>query len=221
MSKPNSLTIDVVSDVVCPWCYIGKRHLAAALETWRAQSPDAAQTDVTVRWHPFQLNPDLPAAGVDRQSYLENKFGGKARAAEIYARVGAAGQAAGLALDFNGIQKQPNTLAAHALIAFAQQTNPELADTLVERLFRAYFVEGQFIGDVETLAKLAGESGFNEAAARAFISDPWTLEKIAGQDQSVRAQGISGVPFFVFNQKTALSGAQPPEAILQAIREGG
>lgn len=213
------LNIEIVSDVVCPWCYIGKRHLEAALAAWRASAPEAAHATVTVRWHPFQLNPDLPAGGVDRQSYLEDKFGGKARAAEIYARVGAAGRAAGLQLDFDRIQKQPNTLAAHALIAFAQQAHPELTDGLVERLFSAYFIEGQFIGDAKILCGLAGQCGMDAAAAQAFIDDPWHLEKIAGQDQNVRAQGITGVPFFVFNQKTALSGAQPPEVILQAIRK--
>src|SRR5690606_37700823 len=110
-------TIDVVSDVVCPWCYIGKRKLETAL----TQARSAGLPEPQIRWHPFQLNPDLPAEGVSRKSYLEDKFGGAERAAEIYARVKAAGKAVGLDLDIDGITRQPNTLAAHALIVFAQQ----------------------------------------------------------------------------------------------------
>ncbi|TAG49044.1 MAG: DsbA family oxidoreductase [Betaproteobacteria bacterium] len=218
-TSKKTLSIDVVSDVVCPWCYIGKRHLEAALATWRASSPLAETTDVHVRWHPFQLNPDLPAEGVDRQGYLENKFGGKARAAEIYARVGAAGRSAGLVLNFDGIARQPNTLAAHALIAFVQQHQPDRADALVERLFQAYFIDGRFIGDVDVLVAIASECGLDAASVRAAISDPWTLEKISAQDQTVRSQGVTGVPFFVFNNQTALSGAQPPELIARAMSE--
>jgi predicted DsbA family dithiol-disulfide isomerase len=213
----STLTIDVVSDVVCPWCYIGKRHLEDALSQWRTASSTAKHVEVVVRWHPFQLNPDLPSAGIDRKSYLEEKFGGKTRAAEIYARVGAAGEAAGLALNFDGIEKQPNTLAAHALIAYAQHADPARADALIERLFRAYFVDGVFIGDVETLLQLASECGYDATAARTVITDPSALEQIASQDASIRAQGISGVPFFIFNNQRALSGAQPAAAIRQAI----
>ncbi|MEP6969143.1 MAG: DsbA family protein, partial [Betaproteobacteria bacterium] len=117
MTESTTLTIDVVSDVVCPWCYIGKRKLEAALELARVAGLPAPE----VRWHPFQLNPDLPAQGISRKQYLEDKFGGAQRAAEIYARVKAAGQSAGLELNIDGISLQPNTLAAHALLAFAQQ----------------------------------------------------------------------------------------------------
>jgi predicted DsbA family dithiol-disulfide isomerase len=213
------LTIDVVSDVVCPWCYIGKRHLEDALSQWREASDDAKNVDVVVRWHPFQLNPDLPRDGIDRQSYLEEKFGGKTRAAEIYARVGAAGKDAGLALNFDGIERQPNTLAAHALIAYAQHADAAKVDTLIERLFRAYFVDGVFIGDVDALLALATECGYDAEAARVVVTDPSALEQIAAQDASIRAQGISGVPFFIFNNQLTLSGAQPAAVIRQAIEQ--
>jgi predicted DsbA family dithiol-disulfide isomerase len=213
------LTIDVVSDVVCPWCYIGKRHLEAALSDWRAASDATKNVDVLVRWHPFQLNPDLPSVGIDRKSYLENKLGGKTRAAEIYARVSAAGHDAGLTLNFDAIEKQPNTLAAHALIAYAQHAHPALADALVERLFRAYFIDSVFIGNVDTLVTLASDCGMDPDAARAMISDTAMLEQIATQDVSIRAQGISGVPFFIFNNQRALSGAQPSAVIRQAIEQ--
>jgi len=210
-----TLTVDIVSDVVCPWCYIGKRHLESALSQWQAQHPDAT---VAVRWHPFQLNPDLPLEGTDRKGYLEAKFGGPQRAAEIYARVAAAGRNAGLNLNFDGIMRQPNTLAAHALIAYAQSVDDgRHADAIAERLFKAYFVDGEFIGDIDVLVAIAAECGLDAALTREVISERATLDQIAGQDANVRQQGVTGVPFFVFNQKLALSGAQPPEVMLDAM----
>ena len=211
------LTIDIVSDVVCPWCYIGKRHVEQAISQWHEANPDA---QVTVRWHPFQLNPDLPLEGTDRKSYLEAKFGGPQRAKEIYARVGAAGRNAGLELNFDGILKQPNTLAAHALIAYAQSVDDGAhADAVAERLFKAYFVDGQFIGDIDVLVAIAAECGLDAEATRAVLTEPATLDQIAAQDANVRQQGVTGVPFLVFNQKVALSGAQPPEVMLDAMRQ--
>ena len=209
------LNIDIVSDVVCPWCYIGKRHVEAAITQFRAAHADV---EITIRWHPFQLNPDLPPEGTDRKAYLEAKFGGPQRAAEIYARVSAAGRNAGLALNFDGIQRQPNTLMAHALIAYAQSIEGGgSADAIVERLFKAYFVDGRFVGDIEVLVAIAAECGLDAEATRAVLSEPSTLEQIAALDASVRRQGISGVPFLIFNQKLALSGAQPPEVMLDAM----
>ncbi len=219
------LTIDIVSDVVCPWCYIGKRHVEQAIDQWRKANPDAP---ITVRWHPFQLNPDLPPEGTDRKGYLEAKFGGPQRAKEIYARVSAAGRNAGLDLNFDGILKQPNTLAAHALIAYAQSADDGAddrvrsgaqADAIAERLFKAYFVDGQFIGDLDVLVAIAAECGLDAEATRAVLTEPETLQQIAAQDASVRQQGVTGVPFLVFNQKVALSGAQPPEVMLDAMKK--
>ena len=217
MTTQKSLTVDVVSDVVCPWCYIGKRHLEAALSKWRAANPDAT---VDIRWHAFQLNPDLPLEGTDRKGYLEANFGGPQRAAETYARVGAAGKSAGLDLNFDGIKRQPNTLAAHALIAYAQTIDDgRHADAIVEQLFKAYFVDGEFIGDLDTLAKIAGDNGLDAAVVRTMLADPAMLQQIAAQDAGVRQQGITGVPFFVFNQKLALSGAQPSDAMVDAMTQ--
>ena len=211
------LNIDIVSDVVCPWCYIGKRHVEQAISQWRAKHPDAA---VNVRWHPFQLNPDLPLEGTDRKAYLEEKFGGPQRAKEIYARVSAAGRNAGLDLNFDGILKQPNTLAAHALIAYAQTVNDGAhGDAVAERLFKAYFVDGEFIGDVDVLVAIASECGLDADATRAVLSERATLDQIAAQDVNVRQQGITGVPYFIFNQKVALSGAQPPDVLLDAMEK--
>jgi predicted DsbA family dithiol-disulfide isomerase len=206
-------TIDVVSDVVCPWCYIGKRHLEAAI----AQLP--ADQRPVVRWHPFQLNPDLPRAGIGRRSYLEEKFGGPERAAQIYERVKAAGRVAGLELDFDRIERQPNTLDAHRLIAWAQAEGGGDADALVEALFRAYFVEGRYVGDREVLAEIAGEAGYDAARARELLGDETGIAEIAEMDQHARQMGISGVPFFVFNQRVGVSGAQGGPALLEALAQ--
>ena len=213
MNTP-TLTIDVVSDVVCPWCYIGKRKLEAALAL-----PDAADLpNVVIRWHPFQLNPDMPAQGISRQQYLEDKFGGPQRAAEIYERVRAAGNAVGLALNIDGITLQPNTLAAHALIAFAQLGDFDASD-IKERLLKAYFVENRFIGSADVLAEIAEEAGLNGEDARAFVTDPDQLAAVAQADAHIRSLGVSGVPFFIFNQKLTVSGAQDPAVLLAAMQQ--
>jgi predicted DsbA family dithiol-disulfide isomerase len=208
-------TIDVVSDVVCPWCYIGKRKLEDALEQARA----AGLGEPEVRWHPFQLNPDMPAEGISRKQYLEDKFGGPQRATEIYARVKAAAKAAGLDLDIDGITRQPNTLAAHALLAFAQQQGLAVGNDVKERLLKAYFVENRFIGSVDELVAIAEEAGLDAAAARAFIGDPAQLQQVATADARAREMGIGGVPFFIFNQKVAVSGAQAPADLLAAMQQ--
>jgi len=217
MTTPHvpSLTIDIVSDVVCPWCYIGKRRLEAALALPGASELPA----VEVRWHPFQLNPDLPGEGVSRKQYLEDKFGGSERAAEIYTRVLAAGRSAGLELDIDGIERQPNTRLAHALIAFAQQSGGRAGGEVKERLLKAYFVENRFIGDIEVLVDIAREAGLDAQAARVFLQDPAQLEAVARADAQARSMGISGVPFFIFNQKLAVSGAQDPATLLDAMQQ--
>ena len=208
------LTIDIVSDVVCPWCYIGKRKLEAALALPQA----AGLPPVALRWHPFQLNPDLPAQGISRKQYLEDKFGGPQRAAEIYERVRAAGRSVGLELNIDGITLQPNSLAAHALIAFAQQDGGS-GSAVKERLLKAYFVENRFIGSVDVLTEVARESGLDADAARAFVGDAQQLKAVALADAQARQMGINGVPFFVFNQKLSVSGAQDPATLLAAMQQ--
>ena len=213
-STASPLSIDIVSDVVCPWCYIGKRRLEAALA--RRASSDAP---VQVRWLAFQLNPDIPTGGVDRRSYLEQKFGGPERARQIYARIKTAGEEVGIAFDFDRIVRQPNTFDAHRLIAWAQDVDLDASDALVERLFRAYFIEGVYIGDIDALARLAGDAGFDAAAARAWLASDAGRAAIQAEEQRARALGVSGVPFFVFNERLAVSGAQPPEVLLAAMEQ--
>ena len=211
---PPALTVDIVSDVVCPWCYIGKRRLEAALAGREGALP-------LVRWHPFQLNPEIPAGGVDRRTYLEEKFGGPDRAREIYARVEAAGREVGIAFQFELIDRQPNTTDAHRLIAWAQAVAPECADRLVERLFLAYFTEGVDIGAVEELARLAGEAGCDAAAARAHLGSAAGRQEIAQADARMKSMGIGGVPFFILNRRIAVSGAQTPEVLADALTQAG
>jgi predicted DsbA family dithiol-disulfide isomerase len=215
-----ALTIDIVSDVVCPWCYIGKRKLEAALAL-----PEATNLPpVHIRWHPFQLNPDLPAEGISRKQYIETKFGGPQRAKEIYARVSAAGSAVGLDLNFDGITQQANTLAAHALMAFAQQSpgNDEensIGNRVKELLLKACFTEGRFIGNLDVLIEIALDAGLDGDAARVYLSDAANLSEVSKADTQARQMGISGVPFFIFNQKVAVSGAQDPGTLLAAMQQ--
>ncbi len=212
----DKLQVDVLSDVVCPWCYIGKRRLEAALAALRAAEPDLM---VDVRWHPFQLNPDLPREGIGRRDYLEAKFGGPARAREIYARVAEAGRSVDIPFAFEAIERQPNTLDAHRLIAWAQGRHEGDVDALVERLFQAYFIDGRFVGDRDELVRLASDAGFDADDARAMFDSGAFDGEVGEADRQARAMGVGGVPFFIFNGKTAVSGAQAPEALLQAIAE--
>ena len=209
-SQADARVIDVVSDVVCPWCYIGKRRLEAALARLEGAKP-------RIHWHPFQLNPDLPAEGVERRSYLEAKFGGAERAAQIYARVRAAGASVGIAFELDRIMRQPNTLDAHRLINWAQARGD--AGPLVERLFRAYFIEGVFIGDAAELERLATEAGFDGDAAAAFLASDAGVAEVAGADRRARELSISGVPLFIFNHRVAVSGAQEPDTLLAALAQ--
>ena len=211
-----AVVVDVVSDVVCPWCYIGKRRLEAAIALLREEEPDLP---FEVRWHPFQLNPDLPAQGVDRKAYLQAKFGGAERAKQVYERVTAAGRSVGIPFDFDAIERQPNTLDAHRLVAWAQSRNEGDADALVEGLFRANFLEGRYVGSTDELVALAEGAGFDAADARALLESGALKDVVAESDRRAREMGIGGVPFFIFDGKTALSGAQEPSAIVAAIRQ--
>jgi predicted DsbA family dithiol-disulfide isomerase len=208
------VTVDVVSDVVCPWCFIGKRHLEQALALWANRHPGA---EVEVRWHAFELNPGMPAGGMDRQAYLAEKFGGAAPALEIYARVEAAGRQAGIPFDFAAMQVQPNTMDAHRLIAWAGTQGRQ--DAMVEALFRGFFLDLRDLTSRDVLAALAGEAGLDRDAAAAVLASDSCRDDVRAEEAMVRRMGVQGVPFFVFDRKVALSGAQPPEALLEAMEE--
>jgi predicted DsbA family dithiol-disulfide isomerase len=211
LERDMTIRIDVISDVVCPWCFIGKRRLARALELF-GRSADAAPQ---VLWHPFQLNPQLPLHGMERSEYLALKFG--SRAPDIYSRVAAAGRGVGIEFAFERIVRQPNTAPAHQLIGLAQAHGKQ--DEMVETLFRAYFLEGVDLTQADNLTALAIRAGLDGAAAQACLVDDAQRQTVLAQDEQARALGVGGVPFFIFGQRLAVSGAQEPDVLVRALME--
>jgi predicted DsbA family dithiol-disulfide isomerase len=208
-----ALVIDVISDVVCPWCYIGKRRLEGALSQWAQAHPEAPAP--RVQWRPFQLNPTLPETGMSRREYVKRKFGDQGAA--NYARVAAVGQEVGIPFAFDAIERQPNTLAPHALIGAAGELG--IQDAMVEALFRAYFLDGRDMTDRATLIEVASGAGMTREQAEAVLASPEARETAATEDEQAREMGVSGVPFFIFNGRLAVSGAHPAETLFQAMRE--
>ena len=202
--------LDVYSDVICPWCYIGAAHLRAALRTLAAQ---ALRFDVS--WRPFELNPSMPEGGVARDEYRRAKFGSLERSRELDAQVGAAAAAAALEIRFDRMRRTPNTLDAHRLIAWSDPLGRQ--GQLVDRLFRAYFVEGRDVGARETLAALAGEAGLDPEAAAAYLATDSGTDDIRAEQDAVRRAGLSGVPTFVLERHVLFSGAVPPDALAEAL----
>jgi predicted DsbA family dithiol-disulfide isomerase len=208
-----ALSIDVVSDVVCPWCYIGKRRLEAALELYRKQRPDASAPEVV--FHPFELNPDMPREGITRADYIAKKFG--ARGYSAHDRLVHAGAQLGIAFAFDKIARQPNTLAAHALIEAGRRKGVQGA--VKEAMLKAFFVDSQDLTDEKSLARIAGEAGLERDEAEAAVADEHLRRAVAEEEEKARAMGVQGVPFFIFNGRLAVEGAQPPEVLLEAMLE--
>jgi predicted DsbA family dithiol-disulfide isomerase len=203
------ITVDIVSDAICPWCFIGKRRFEAAL----ANAP--GDVEVLVAWRPYQLNPEMPPEGMDRKAYIATKFGGDARADQIYQRVRDAGQSAGIDFDFAAMTRTPNTINAHRLIGLAGRAGKQ--DAVVEALFRAYFLEGKDIGDSDVLAGIAATAGLAGKVVRDYLAGRDDVERVESEDAMARKMGIQGVPCFIFNRKYAISGAQEPAAFLEAL----
>lgn len=195
--------IDIYSDTVCPWCFIGKRRLERALAT-------REDLDVTIKWHGFQLNPDMPAEGMTRAHYLASKFGGPERAAGIYATIERAGHLERLPFDFESIERMPNTVQSHRLIRFADRQGKQAV--LVEALFKAFFLDGEDIGDDETLTRVAVTMGLDRDAVAHFLSGDEDRDTVMAEDIRARRMGISAVPCYIVNGAYAISGAQEPEA---------
>jgi predicted DsbA family dithiol-disulfide isomerase len=200
-----AMHIDIVSDVICPWCYIGKRRLERAL----GRRP---RLTATRSWHAFQLNPDLPVEGVSQKLYLAAKFGSAQSAARACAALAVAGRVEGIHFAFDRIGRIPNTLRAHRLIRFAADAGA--ADTIVEALFHAYFVEGLDIGLIDVLAALAGRNGCDRAEVRHYLEGDAGSAEVRAADRRARRAGIHAVPCFVFERGYAISGAQEPEMFL-------
>lgn len=200
--------LDILSDPICPWCYIGKANLDRALE----QHPNHP---FQIEWHPFQLNPDMPPEGMDRREYLETKFGGKDGAIKAYAPVVEAAEKAGLKINFAGIKRTPNTLNAHRLIHWAGIEGRQTA--VVSMLFKAYFVENSDIGDIDVLADIADSAGMDAAMVRKLLDSDADAKDVAARDAWAREKGVTGVPTFVVAQQHAVPGAQPPELWAKVI----
>jgi predicted DsbA family dithiol-disulfide isomerase len=204
-----ALTIDVISDVVCPWCYLGKRRLALAL----AEVADGGQ--IAVRWRPYQLDPSIPAGGMDRRAYLKAKFRDDKRLDEVHARLTALGAEVGVAYRFDAITRAPNTLDAHRLIRWASVADAQ--DRIVERLFRLYFEEGRDIGERALLVEVARECGMDGEVVEQSFAEGRDVEAVQAEIAQAQAIGVTGVPFFLFASRFAVSGAQSVEALAAAI----
>lgn len=196
------IKLDILSDPICPWCYIGWSNLARAMEA-KPNHP------FTIEWHPFQLNPDMPAEGMDRRAYLEGKFGGKDAAVKAYAPVAVKAEEAGLAMNLEGIKRTPNTRDAHRLIHWAGIEGRQTP--LVLALFRAYFVDGRDIGDVETLLDIAVSVGLDRDMIAKLYDSGADEGDIAARDAHARERGVQAVPTFIVANQHAVPGAQPPE----------
>lgn len=200
------MDIDIFSDTICPWCFIGKRRLERALI-------ERPQPDLRVHWRAFQLNPEMPAEGLERQHYLELKFGGADNAKAVYDQVRAAGESENIDFAFERMTRTPNTVDSHRLIRFAGPRGQQ--DAVVEALFAAYFLRGEDIGDRDVLTAAAVAGGLDETEARAYLAGDADRAEIQTEDANARQAGISGVPCFIFNGQYALAGAHPPEVLHQ------
>jgi predicted DsbA family dithiol-disulfide isomerase len=205
------LTIDIYSDIVCPWCYVGKRRLERAL----AQLNGGAHARIT--WRPFQLNPTMPSDGMDRTAYLKAKFGSLENFGRMEEQLLAAGVEERIPFAFEKIQRTPNTFVAHRLVWYAEQQGKQ--DAMVEALFRGYFLEGKNIGDVTTLTHVAAEAGLDRTETEEFLESEKGVVEVKAEEAVGRRLGIRGVPYFVINGAVAISGAQPPDIFVSVIQQ--
>lgn len=212
MSDPQTVQVDVVSDVVCPWCYIGKKRLEQALE-------EAGDVKVDLRWRPYQLDPTIPAAGHDRKTYMLSKFGSREKLAEAHEAVKAAGAQEGIAFDLGAIAVSPNTLDAHRLIRWAQTVGAEAQTRLVGLLFKAYFEDGKDIGERTVLIEAATEAGMDAALAETLLATDADRDAVRSEIETAQRMGIRGVPCFLIENKYAVMGAQDPATLADAIRQ--
>ena len=202
------MKIDIISDTVCPWCFIGKRRLERAL----AMRPNIT---AEITWHPFQLNPEMPPDGIERQIYLKAKFGSSERAKDIYRAVDQASVSEKLDLQLDDIKRMPNSLQSHRLLHYARRHDKQ--DVVAENLFQSYFFYGIDIGSIAHLIKIAAESGLDGEDVRSYMESSEDIELVRGHDIQSRKLGVSGVPCFIIAEEYAISGAQESEVFLQVF----
>jgi predicted DsbA family dithiol-disulfide isomerase len=212
MSDLNSITVDVVSDVVCPWCFIGQKRLDKAIAA-------ADGIDVHIRWRPFQLDPTIPAEGVDRHDYMIGKFGSDQRIGEIHARIEPLGEAEGISFAFDAIKVAPNTLDAHRVIRWAGAAGEDVQNRLVRRLFQLNFEEGVNIGDHAALTEAAREAGMDASVVETLLPTDADVEAVRTEIATASRMGITGVPCFLIEGKYAVMGAQDADTLADAIRQ--
>ncbi|TCL73755.1 DsbA family oxidoreductase [Rhizobium sp. BK251] len=207
------ITIDVVSDVVCPWCYLGKARLELAIAAVQDE------IGVDINWRPYRLNPDYPPEGVDQKKALEQKLGGAERVAQGHKMLSDLGREVGINFDFEAIKIGPNTMDAHRLIHWAMTESREKQDRVVAALFRANFEEGRNVGDHAVLLDIAEAAGLDRAVTTSLLASDADRELIVTEIDAAQQMGVNGVPFFIFDQQYAVSGAQTPEVLANALRE--
>jgi predicted DsbA family dithiol-disulfide isomerase len=212
MSALNSITVDVVSDVVCPWCFIGQKRLDKAIAA-------AGGVDVHVRWRPFQLDPTIPPEGKDRREYMVAKFGSDERVREIHARIEPLGEAEGINFAFAAIKVAPNTLDAHRVIRWAGAAGEVVQNRLVRRLFQLNFEEGANLGDHVVLIKAAREAGMDASVVETLLPTDADVEAVRTEIATASRMGITGVPCFLLEGKYAVMGAQDAGTLTDAIRQ--
>jgi predicted DsbA family dithiol-disulfide isomerase len=209
MTDAAPVTIDVISDVVCPWCYVGKHRLEKAL----AMIPDRT---FAIFWRPFQLDPTIPKEGIPRQAYLERKFG-RERLADLHKALIEIGKAEGIPFAFDKITRSPNTLDAHRLLRWAHEAGRQ--NEMADRLFALYFIEGADIGSRDVLTKAAADVGLDAALVSQLLGTEADLDPVIAEINGARKMGVTGVPTFIFAARFALSGAHPAETIKKAIEQ--
>jgi predicted DsbA family dithiol-disulfide isomerase len=206
-----NIEVEVVSDAVCPWCYVGKKRLEKAVAAVKGKH------EVTVRWKPFQLNPAMPKEGMGRKEYRERKFGSEKVVAELDRRMMAVGKEEQIPFALDKIEKTPNTFDAHRLIWFAGQK--KLQNDVVDGLFRAFFTEARDIGDRAVLADVAAAAGLDKAEVARFLDSDEGAREVRAEEAKARDIGVEGVPFFTIAGRFAVSGAHEPDTFLEAFAE--
>lgn len=206
------IAVDIVSDVVCPWCYIGQRRMKTAI----AAVDDIA---VSISWRPFQLDPTIPTGGKDRKRYMLDKFGSEARIAEMHARIEPLGAAEGINFAFDAIKIAPNTLDAHRVIRWAASAGGTVQDRLVERLFALNFELGADLGSHAVLAAAAAESGMDRAVVESLLPTDADVEAVRAEIATAARMGVTGVPCFLLDGKYAVMGAQDAGTLVEALRQ--
>lgn len=214
MEDRTKISVDVISDVACPWCFIGMKRLRRAMQL----APDV---DVNVRWRPYQLDPSIPPGGLPRKAYMLKKFGSEERLREIHATIVPLGEAEGIRFNFEGMEVSANTLDAHRLIRWAasEKAPAGAQDQVVQRLFEINFEEGGDVGDRATLVEVAGEAGMDTGLIDALLTSNADVEAVQSEIETAGRMGVRGVPCFLLEGKYAVMGAQEADALADAIRQ--